>query len=121
MNASSASIRLLGVAASAILCALASGLGAVSAAESSSVSLIVKFADLDISDKPGARVLYRRIRAAALDACSHYWFERDADEARCVHDAIASAVSRINQPELSAAYRANYQAVVPHDLASRSR
>jgi len=121
MNTSTASPGLRGLIATAILGALASSFSAVSAADPSSVSVTVKFADLNISKPSGTLALYNRIRAAAQGACSYYWFERDSDEARCVRDAIANAVTRINQPELSAVYKAKYKTSVPSALVSLSR
>jgi UrcA family protein len=120
MNTSTASTGLRGLIAAAIFGALASSFSAVSAADPSSVSITVKFADLNISKPSGARVLYKRIRAAALDACSYYWFETDAAEARCVHDAIANTVTKINQPELSAVFNAQYKTPVPNALVSQN-
>jgi len=81
----------------------------------------VKFADLNISKPSGALVLYDRIRAAAQDVCAYYWFKTDADEALCVHDAIANAVTKVNQPALSAVYNAKYKTSVPSTLVSQSR
>jgi UrcA family protein len=121
MNTSTPSTGLRGLIATAIFGALASSFSAVSAADPSSAGITVKFADLNISKPSDARVLYKRIRAAALDACSYYWFETDAAEARCVHDAIANAVAKVNQPELSAVYNAKYKTSAPSTLVSQSR
>jgi len=81
----------------------------------------VKFADLNISNPSGALVLYERIRAGAQGACSYYWFHTDADEARCVHDAIANAVAKVNRPALSAVYNAKNKTSVSTSLVSESR
>ena len=122
MNTSTASTGLRGLIATAIFGALASSFSAVSAADtSSSVSITVKFADLKISNPSSAHVLYERIRAAAQGACSYYWFKTDADEARCVHDAIANAVAEVNQPELSAVYNAKYKTLASGTLVSQRR
>ena len=83
--------------------------------------VIVKFADLDISSPAGARVLYERIRATAESACSYYWFERDADQLRCVHDAIANAVTKLNRPTLFVVYNAKNKTPLPTALVSQSR
>lgn len=121
MNTPSASTGLLCLIATAIFGAFASSFSAVSAADPSSVSINVKFADLTISSPSGAVVLYERIRAAAQGACSYYWFKTDADEARCVHDAIANAVTKVNHPALSAVYNTKYKILVPSTLVSQSR
>ena len=121
MNTSTASTGLHGLIATAIFGALASSFGAVSVADPSSAGVLVKFADLNISSPSGALVLYERIRAAAQGACSYFWFKTDADEARCVHDAIANSVTKINQPALSAVYDGKNKTSVPSNLVSLSR
>jgi UrcA family protein len=126
MNASTASPGPRRLVATAFFGALAASFSAVSAAapsaaDRSSVSITVKFADLNISKPAGASVLYKRIRAAAVGGCAYYWFESDADEARCVHDAIASAVTKVNQPELWAVFNASYKTPVSNTLVSQSR
>jgi UrcA family protein len=121
MNNSTASPGLRGLAATALFAALAASFTAASAADPRPVSVTVKFADLSVATPSGALALYNRIRAAAQSACSYYWFETDAAEARCVHDAIAGAVTRINQPELSGVFKAQYSTPVPNTLVSQSR
>jgi len=121
MNTSTASTRLSGLIASAIFGVLASSFSAVAAADPGSAGITVKFADLNISSPSGALVLYERIRAAAQGACSYFWFKTDADEARCVHDAIANAVTKVNQPALSAVYNAKNKTSAPSPLVSQSR
>ena len=123
MNTLTTSTGLRGLIAAAIFGALASSFSAVSAANASSesTSLKVKSADLNISSPAGARVLYDRIRAAAESACSYYWFERDADQVRCIQDAIANAVTRVNRPTLSAVYNAKNKTPLPTALVSQTR
>jgi UrcA family protein len=123
MNTLTSSTGLRGLIATAIFGALACSFSAVCAADASSkpINVNVKFADLNISSPAGARVLYDRIRAAAENACSYYWFKTDADEARCVHEAIANAVIKVNQPTLSAVYNAKNKTPLPTALLSQSR
>lgn len=85
---------------------LGPGLCVVATADPGAESRTVKFADLDVSKPSDAHVLYRRIRAAAQVACSYYFFLTDSDRARCVRDATADAVTKIDQPALSAVYDA---------------
>src|SRR5215475_13630597 len=106
MNPSTTSSGLRGAVAAAIFGVLTLSLSVVSAADPSSASRTVKFADLNISNPSGAHALYARIRAAAQVVCSYYWFATDTDKARCVRDATADAVTRINQPALFAVYDA---------------
>ena len=121
MSPSTTSTGLRGLIAAAIFGFLAPGLGVVAAADPSAESRTVKFADLDISNPSGARVLYGRIRAAAQVVCSHYFLASDTDKAQCVRDTTADAVTRINQPALSAVYNANYKTSAPRALVSQSR
>jgi UrcA family protein len=121
MNTLTAPTRL-GLVATAIFGALASSFSAVSAADAGteSVSLTVKFADLNLSKPPGAAVLYARINAAANSVCSFYWFKSDVAQDRCVHDAIASAVIKVNQPALFAVYNAKNKTSLPTALVAQS-
>jgi UrcA family protein len=120
MNPSTTS-GLRGLIATAILGFLGLGLCVVATADPSDESRTVKFADLDISNPSGAHVLYRRIRAAAQVVCSYYFFATDTDKARCVRDATADAVTRINQPALSAVYNANNKTSASSRLVSQTR
>lgn len=121
MNISTPSTALRGLIVAAIFGAIASGCTPVSAGETSSVSFTVKYADLNVASPSGARALYERIRAAAQAGCSYYLFETEEDEARCVHDAIASAVAKVNQPALSAIFDAKFKAPAQASLVSRNR
>jgi UrcA family protein len=115
--------RLSGLAATAILGVLACSFSVVAAADagSQSVDVIVKFAGLDISSQAGAVVLYDRIRAAAKTGCSYFYFTSDAAEARCIRDAIAGAVTKVNQLALFAVYNSRNKTPLPNALVSQSR
>jgi UrcA family protein len=66
-------------------------------------SKVVKFNDLDITTPDGAKVLYKRIRAAARDVCD----ASDTDPVLrgavkvCIDKAIDKAVKDVNAPMLS--------------------
>ncbi len=98
MNTMTPSSGPRGLIATAILGALASSVSAVSAADAGTepVSLTVKFADLNVSQPRGAAV-------------------------RCVHDAIANAVMKVNQPALFVVYNAKNKTQLPTTLVSQSR
>lgn len=121
MNPANSSTGLPSLVALGLSVLLASSPSLVSAADPSSASRTVKFADLNISSPSNAHVLYRRILAAAQVVCSYIPFATDADKARCVRDAIADAVIKIDQPELSAVYNAKNNASVSRSLVSQSR
>jgi UrcA family protein len=118
---STTSTGLHGLIASAILGFLGLGLCVVAAADPSAESRTVKFSDLDMSNPSSAHVLYRRIRAAAQVVCSYHFFATDTGKARCVRDATAEAVAKINRPALSAVYSANNKTSGPGGLVSSSR
>ena len=119
MNPSTTSTSLRGLFATGIFVLLGLGLCVVAAADPSADSRTVKFAYLAISNPSGAHVLYRRIRAAAEVVCSYYFFATDTDKARCVRDATADAVTKINEPTLSAVYNANNKISAP--IVSQTR
>lgn len=66
-------------------------------------------------------MLYERIRTAAQSACNYFWFKTDADEARCVQNTIAKAVTKVNQPALTAVYNAKYKISAPSTLVSQTQ
>jgi UrcA family protein len=107
--------------ATAIFGWLVLGPCAAAAADPSVESRTVKFADLDLANRADAHVLYRRIRAAAQVVCSYHFFATDTDKARCERDATADAVTKINEPALSAVYNASNKTSVPNGLVSQSR
>ena len=83
--------------------ALCAALASVQAAEDVP-SKTVKFADLNIASQAGAKALYGRIRAAALDVC------RDSSGgdpilrlavSACIEKAIDKAVKDVNSPVLT--------------------
>jgi UrcA family protein len=113
MNPSTTSTGLRGLVAAAVFGFLSLGLCIVAVADPGDESRTVKFADLDLSNPSDAHVLYRRIRAAAQVVCSYEFFATDTDKARCVRGATADAVTRINQPALSAVYNANNKTSAP--------
>jgi UrcA family protein len=122
MNTSTSSTGLRGLIATAIFGALALSLSAVAAADPpSSAGITVKYADLNIATPSGALKLYARIEAAAQKACGYFWFKTDEDEARCVHNTIAKAVNKVNQPALSAVFVEKYKTSAPSALVSQSR
>jgi UrcA family protein len=121
MNTLTSSTGLCGLIATATL-GVACSFSAVSAAEATkSVDVIVKFADLNISSQAGALALYDRIRWAAKSGCSYFYFTSDAAEVRCLHDAIASAVTRVDSLALFAVYNARNKTPLPTALVSQSR
>jgi UrcA family protein len=69
----------------------------------------VHFADLDLSSAAGAQVLYQRLRGAAKSVCGplddrnvsrHMAFDA------CVKAAIGGAVAKVDQPLVTAYYKA---------------
>ncbi|HWZ61798.1 MAG TPA: UrcA family protein [Steroidobacteraceae bacterium] len=121
MNPSNSSGGFRGLVVAGIFVFLVPSPSVVSAADPSSASRTVKFADLNVSSSSGAHALYMRILAAAQAVCSYYPFATDGDKARCVRNAIADAVTKIDQPELSAVYNSNNKVQVPINLVSRGR
>src|SRR5450631_2120584 len=64
----------------------------------------VSYADLDISKQPGAKVLYRRITAAAHEVCTFEGVKELGASYRyhdCINQAIDTAVKQVNSAALS--------------------
>ena len=121
-----ASAKHPGLVTAAIFGALALGCGAVSiAADRSDVpQAVVKFGDLNLSNRQGAATLYNRIVFAAYEVCKS--FDSDirnlASHAHlnaCVHRAIADAVTKVGQAELIAVYNAGSRQPLPITVAAR--
>jgi UrcA family protein len=70
-------------------------------------SVVVHFADLDLSRSEGATVLYQRLKGTAETVCAPL---DDRDIARhisfkaCVQSAISAAVAKVDKPALTAYY-----------------
>jgi UrcA family protein len=116
----SSSLTSLGLIACLVFVALPAGVSTVSAADRDA-SITVKYADLDPGSSSGARLLFGRIRAAAQSACNYFRFETDADEALCLQNTIAKAVTEVNRPALTALYNAKYPISVSPRLVSQGR
>lgn len=109
--------------AGAILSALALSFATVSSAEEGTrpPQVIVKFGNLDISTSQGAVAIYRRIHSAAANVC---WRVYDSNEAyklnkdACLQKVIADAVTKVNQPALSAVFASKYGVSTPVVLAA---
>jgi UrcA family protein len=113
--------------ASAIVGTLAVGFTVSSlAADSSDVrKATVKFGDLNISNTEGAAKLYSRIRTAAQSVCSNPYadgwisFKQSVD--LCIHQAIADAVMKVNEPTLFVVYDEHNKTPLLTTLVSQSR
>ena len=93
-----------------MILALALGFQSAHAAPPQNVpSVVVHFADLDLSRSAGATVLYQRLKGAAETV---YAPLDDRNVARhmsfraCVQSAISTAVAKVDQPALTAYYEA---------------
>jgi UrcA family protein len=109
--------------AGAILGALALSFATVSSADdgTSPPQVIVKFADLDASTSQGAAALYRRIDSAAEDVCSRMYISTEAYrwyKNACLKKLIADAVTKVNEPALSAVFASRYGISAPVVLAA---
>jgi UrcA family protein len=90
--------------------ALALGFQSAHAAPPENVpSVVVHFADLDLSRSEGATVLYRRLKGAAETVCAPLDggdLARHMSFKACVQNAISTAVAKVDQPALSAYHEA---------------
>jgi UrcA family protein len=109
--------------AGAILGALALSFASVSSADdrTSPPQVIVKFADLDVSTQQGAQTIYRRIHSAADNVCFRMYASNEAyklNRDACLQKVIADAVTKVNEPALSAIFASKYGLSAPVVLAA---
>jgi UrcA family protein len=86
----------------AALCALTATAGADT---QTPLTKTVKFDDLNIATPAGAKVLYRRIQAAAVEVCPpqmFYTLQMEQIQRACVNQAIDNAVKSVNSTALTA-------------------
>jgi UrcA family protein len=73
-------------------------------------SVSVRYDDLNLSSPAGVNALYRRISVAARQVCPDI-YSRDLNVAaagkRCLADAVAKAVSEVNNPQLALVHAAH--------------
>jgi UrcA family protein len=123
---STRSIHPRSLVAAAMLTALISSFSAVcNAAPATDVpQAIVKYADLDISTSHGAAALYNRIRFAAESVCpalDHGDLGSVFRFKSCVQQAIVRAVTKVDQPALTAVYAAKYGVLQPANILTAQR
>jgi UrcA family protein len=128
MNPTTSSTDFRGLIAAAILSVVASSFAALcpAADHKETVSQVVKYGDLDVSNPHGAAKLYERIVAAAENVCGkHSLPARDlffrAGVRDCMRKTIADAVTRVGQPELLAVYNSKNRQPLPITVASAQR
>lgn len=102
----SASVRVVGTA---LVIAAASLFAGVAAADSSEVSAVVKYRDLDPSLSGDAQRLYSRLKDAAQRVCNIYdsrGLDLQRREEVCFDKALSDAVAKVNEPALTALHAA---------------
>jgi UrcA family protein len=110
--------------AGAILSALACSFATLSNADDRTTppQLMVKFGDLDVSTSKGAVSLYGRIYSAAGNVCSRMYDHDDLalrlNKDACLQKVIADAVSKVNEPALSAVFASKNGVSAPEVLAA---
>ena len=100
------------ISALAVLC-VGAGLPSAFAGDTveriDTISVKVKYADLDLSKPAGAETLLLRIKRAAHSVCggaSDPWDgQAFKHERECFNDAVANAVRQVNNSNLTAMYR----------------
>jgi len=118
------SMPLRTLVAAAVLSAVALSFATVSSADDRTTPprLIVKFGDLDVSTSKGAVALYGRIHSAAGNVCSRMYDQDDLafrlNKDACLQKVIANAVSKVNEPALSAVFASKNGVSAPVVLAA---
>ncbi len=99
-----------------VVLSLASVVATASESDASVPTYKVSFGDLDLDNAAGNERLYRRIHAGAESVC-RAWEGKDlgdiAKHKRCMDDAVADAVAKIDRPQLTACYLSHHDGQVP--------
>ncbi len=120
MNTMTQSTNLCRMTVTAVFSTLALSFAAMCPAGDANQAT-VKYADLNVSSPAGAAALYARISVAANAVCRTFDGRDLASKAhfnRCVHDAIAEAVTKVDMPALYSTYNARNSTQKPIVLAS---
>ena len=75
-------------------------------------SVVVRFADLDLTHSDGVAVLYRRLKDAAERVCAARNGRDIRSQTRykvCWQGALSTSVGKVNQPALTAYYGAQFK------------
>jgi UrcA family protein len=123
MNTMTQTIKLQPMTATVLFSALALSFAAMCPAgdTTGAYQSTVKYADLNVSSLTGAAALYARISATANEVCRTLDGRDLASKShfdRCVHQAIADAVTKVDQPALYSVYNAKNSMQKPIMLAS---
>lgn len=123
MNTITQSVILPRITATVLISAFALSFAAMCpAGESTGANQsTVKYADLNVSSPSGASALYARISVAATGVCRTFDGRDLASKTyfdRCVHKAIADAVTKVDQPALYSVYNAKNSTPQPIMLAA---
>jgi UrcA family protein len=113
---------VLGSVATAVLSIASSALYADSALDGVRRSTTVYYADLNLDQPAGVAALYHRITVAANRLCGQRTLTGSTyavpDYTRCCDKAIASAVARVDRPQLSAYYHSRAARSGSQEIAS---
>ena len=113
-NVKSNSRSMVGATATWLACVLV----AFNAHAGDSLSETVKFSDLDLGSPAGVEALYSRIHAAARHVCQQPAGEQAA-VGRCMRNAEAGAIGKVNNPLLTAFYQKKTGSSPPTITANR--
>ena len=113
--------RIVGIAIATATILLAGAAPALAQPDGrTAISVKVTYRDLDLSSEAGAKVLYQRIRHAAVEACGGMPELRDLDRVaaydQCHKLAVQAGVARVNAPMLKAMANSGAKKV---DIATR--
>jgi UrcA family protein len=97
------------------------GLGFAGLCAAEEPQVTVTYRDLAVTTPQGATVLYKRIRFAADEVCSHLDhgdLSSKEHKNACMDKAIADAVMGVGEPQLFSVYNSNHSSPLPASLTS---
>jgi len=107
-----------------VVLSLTSVVATASGSDASVPTYKIRFADLDLDTAAGNELLYRRIRTGAESVC-RAWEGRNLANVvrhkRCMEDAVADTVSKIDKPRLTACYLSHHGGRLPLTVSISAR
>jgi UrcA family protein len=112
--------RVVGITIATATLLLAGAAPVMAQPDRTTASVKVTYSDLDLSSGAGAKILYQRIRHAAVEVCGGTPELRDLDRVaaydQCRKVAVQAGVAKVNAPMLKAIANSGAKRV---DIATR--
>jgi UrcA family protein len=125
MNTKFHSATHLHTAVAAIACGIALTTPATAdQSDGEPLTKVVSYAGLNLNGEPGARVLYGRLRMAAVQVCAPFKGDTLLEKTNwreCVGQALARSVAKIDEPALTAYHLSRTSRTAPPSRVAKDQ